>query len=627
MSENAFEWDNVRELVDLDGHIEFARQITRRYSWQGDTGANIARRLAMIDSKQADRCLNISIVGEFNAGKSTMINALTGIDLLVSRVIQGTTVANTILEHAPCHAMSLVYKDGRQRTLACRDIDDLRAQIPRHTTDPDVCRGLRHLRVGMPSEFLRSGYRIIDTPGVNSLEGWHEELTVQGIAELSDISIILSPVDHVCSSYLLDFIEENMADTLPECIFVVTKMDIVAPSERKDVLQFVRSKLRGAFGSRAPLVLPFSSFALQGIGGGIDLRMQTEDALQKILEHTERNRRLAQLKKLTSLSRYMFTALADAVDASRREAEQRLDLLRKSRQADLSPFVTRQKQILTDRFIQECARMQPEMEKEAGNKVASVKGELKNKILRHQATIASGVSDYVKGPFIKECTEQSQKITGLSRNYFDRQKKLYEGAMKDFATALGKEFAQLRILDMKPGSDLRVAPNLREANVGNLSAAMSELKSCVARENFAFLGGAGAGALIGTAILPGIGTAVGAFLGFMSGAATSPDVNKVKADVIKKIDAPLDSYLNMARNEVSESFTANRLAFAGAISDNLDRYVTEYKGFIDRKITEQQSRQAELETRISAIGRDLQMIDYRKQLLENHLNQYQSQND
>lgn len=627
MSGNAFDWEHVRELVDLDGHIDFARDIAARYSWEGDTASRLKHGLDLIRRKQADRCLNISIIGEFNAGKSTMINALIGIDLLVSRVIQGTTVANTILEYAPCPAMEIGYADGRREVVVCRDIGDLRAKIPQYTTDPAICRGMTVLRVGIPSEFLHSGIRIIDTPGINSLDGWHEEMTRQSIHELSDLSIILSPATHVCSSYLLDFVEENLGEIAAQCVLVITKMDLVPPEEREAITSFARAKARETFDTEHPLVLPFSSFALQGIGGGIELRMQSENTLESILEHTGRNRQLAQLKKLTSLSKYMFEALEEAIDSARRDTEQTLKLLRKSRQADLMPFINREKTRLIAAFNAGCEAMRPELDKEISAAVTSTLSTLKNRILKLPVSIPSGVNDFIKSKFIADCTEESKNVTKVSQRYFAEQTRLYEKAMHDFGEALSREFAQLAILDMKPSSDLTTVPKVRDADPANLSEALSSLKGVVARENFAFLGGAGAGAVIGTAILPGIGTAIGAAIGFFSGAATSPNVDKVKKDAANKVDKPLRTYLDLAANEVRESFTANRQNLMDAISDNLNRYVAEYKDFIEGKIREESRRQAALESKLKSMGRDLQMIGYRKKQLQNHLNLYQTQYD
>ena len=53
----------------------------------------------------------------------------------------------------------------------------------------------QHLEVGYPSDFLQQGIRIIDTPGTNSLEQWHEDVTKEAIREQADACIILTSAE------------------------------------------------------------------------------------------------------------------------------------------------------------------------------------------------------------------------------------------------------------------------------------------------------------------------------------------------------------------------------------------------------------------------------------------------
>lgn len=57
------------------------------------------------------------------------------------------------------------------------NIDELKKGIAGVTTKESIAKVLKAVRIGLPSSNLHSGIRIIDTPGTNATEKWHEEVT------------------------------------------------------------------------------------------------------------------------------------------------------------------------------------------------------------------------------------------------------------------------------------------------------------------------------------------------------------------------------------------------------------------------------------------------------------------
>ena len=80
-------------------------------------------------------------------------------------------------------------KDGTYDITNAQNVKELRAKLSDVTTNPNSARNIKIVRVGLPSQLLADGIRIIDTPGTNSIESWHEEVTKNALKNLSDLSI------------------------------------------------------------------------------------------------------------------------------------------------------------------------------------------------------------------------------------------------------------------------------------------------------------------------------------------------------------------------------------------------------------------------------------------------------
>ncbi|MCB1659184.1 MAG: dynamin family protein, partial [Pseudomonadales bacterium] len=117
-----------------------------------------------------DKTLLIGVLGEFSSGKSSLINAMLGQATLLA-FEKPTTAA--IVEIAPqnnitSNATFIRQPDGQLTAISPNEFDEF------------VLKGEKNL-VGVlnvpSSKILVEGYRIVDTPGIVSLEDTHEDIT------------------------------------------------------------------------------------------------------------------------------------------------------------------------------------------------------------------------------------------------------------------------------------------------------------------------------------------------------------------------------------------------------------------------------------------------------------------
>ena len=127
-----------------------------------------------------DRPLLVAVMGEFNAGKSSFVNALCGADVAPTGVTPTTATVNVLRSGAE-PAARVVGHDGGTRPLPA-------AEVARflNALRPDEARSIRMVEIFLPVETLRR-VEIVDTPGLNSILPEHERVTRDFLQEADAI--------------------------------------------------------------------------------------------------------------------------------------------------------------------------------------------------------------------------------------------------------------------------------------------------------------------------------------------------------------------------------------------------------------------------------------------------------
>jgi len=152
-----------------------------------DLPAAIDRVLAMAEAEQLpelvagaqklrdelDRPLLLAILGEFNAGKSTLVNAFVGAEVAPTGILPTTATLN-VLRGGAERRVRVVRKDGTTREGGYDDVGSLLATAAGegHVVD--------HVEIVLPSELLERVW-ILDTPGSNAPDPDHERLAQEAM--------------------------------------------------------------------------------------------------------------------------------------------------------------------------------------------------------------------------------------------------------------------------------------------------------------------------------------------------------------------------------------------------------------------------------------------------------------
>ena len=613
----------MNEYVDISGHIEFAESLIKKYEWDNDTKKNLDSQLQLIHNKQNDKCLNLSVVGEFSTGKSSFINAFLGENLLVSSVIQGTTVVNTIIEYYTHPILYILKRDGSYDIINAQSIEDLRKDLSKVTTNPLSARNIKLVRVGIPSELLAKGIRIIDTPGTNSTESWHEDITKEALKDLSDFSIILTDAIHPLSQTLIDFVDENLADIYAQCVFVVTYYDQIKKSERSDTLHYIERKLAQEFGIQYPKVFPYIAPAIiSNRAGEIIMPEQLEmvqisiHSQKQILELMRRNRHISQIKKMLALTQEAFDILQKNMESKKTQYAQEYRLLIKTKQTSLDSFIEAEKSRCILEFTNKANDIKDNLHSLLNKKAIVAKEAVIKSIMSYDGATAESIKSYISQDVPKECERQADIIVKSSVAANQSLSSAFSTIMESYQIHFENQFNKLGIIKIDFGSIRLTHPHIASVSLKNLKDSLDYMSTEETKENWLMGGGLAAGAAIGTAFLPGIGTIVGGFIGLCLGAGGTTDSKELKKNACNKLSGQLDSVFCSVETDIISTYNTNVSAYEKAIIKEIEKYLKKYKTIVDREITKYDSLIKNNERHSMQISRDLKLILQRQSQLK-----------
>ena len=618
---NYFSWRNISEMADIDSHIVFASTLMGKYDWEEATKSNLEKQLATIVEKQNDKMLNISVIGEFSTGKSSFINALVGYELLAVNVIQGTTVAITIIEYSEDFSITLTDFSGRCSKKVYKSIDSLRQQLHIYTTDAAYAKNINYVTVTLPPDILKNGYRIIDTPATNSLELWHEEITRRAIRELSDLSIILTDATQPMPVTLMSFVDNTLADSVKNCAFVANKIDRIREKERDGIIKFIGTKICQSFDIEEPIVLPFSavaltnSFAKETINVDSGSFLLTTSSLEKLLSYTAKQRLRAQARKILHLVDDIYSTLDNNIKNIATQYRQELQMLERTKQTGLKPFISRQISARQKSFLSGAKDHKYTVESVCDTLASNAKSSIEIKI-ENCATL-DGLSNYIKGSLSEDIKDEGQSIISGTEAHFRELRKLFNKELKKFQKDFEREFDKLKILSVKfnvKPKDVAVKHSAHSANIGPVTTLITEELS---KENWAFGGGAAAGAAIGTAIAPGVGTLFGAVIGFFAGAAAAPDTSEVKGKIKSKLSTPLRSYYRSVASDCMTNYNNYVDDINSYIETEINRYYSTYASTVRQRIKDWETQHRNIKERIQKIEKEINGLENRQQSIKN----------
>lgn len=628
--------------ANITEKIDFIEHILDYYDWDSTELSDVTYEVNRVKKKVNDDNLYLTVVGEFSGGKSTFINALLRDNLLESNVVQGTTISNTIIRYAPQYnlivksdnkeiinlskklrfmAVVLFFKRlfDRNRSSATTKRDILKKYISDVTTTEKYGNGIEVI-IEHPAEILKNGIVIIDTPGTNSIDRWHEDITKEAIRDISDASLILLNGSKPLEKTFLNFIKENLSDVLSHSIFVMSKMDMLRERERERQIQYVKQNIRQNFDIENPVVLPYTPLFVLGeavpeVRAEYDYDKSDYTTLisdsytseERIISYIREHKTQIQYEKIESILKQISTELSDKMNLMKTEYQKKHKVLMAHTRRSIKDFADE----MRDKYLGAYKEKSESTVNQITKQIDIIHQEQMAQITQEFSECSSreAVEDFCKNTLPKKLEikirELANSILSESKKLTQTEQEVLSGFWNDFE----KTYNELKSLEIKKlNRSFYKEKRLTLANSTEFISAGQELHKMNDNAKLFHGGGAAIGAVIGSLFLPGVGTGVGAALGGFLGDLFSPSLESVKEKAWKQVAPSIDKSYEDAISFISEKVDNYNTDIQNHIKQQIDNCIDEYGGLVDTLIAEDEEMKEETNKKICDLQKDIDWI-------------------
>jgi len=208
-------------------------------------------------TRLAEDRFTVVVAGRFNRGKSSLMNAVLGMDRLPTGVIPLTSVITYVRYGTSERVLLDYYGSGLRAEAKLADLLELVTE----KGNPGNVKRIRAAEIQLPAEILRRGFFFVDTPGLGSAIFENSQTTERFIPEI-DVLILVTSYESPLTEDEIRFLRQA-SPTVRAVFVVVNKHDTASPEAREEVLAYVANTVGGVLDGR--IAKPFSVSARDGL--------------------------------------------------------------------------------------------------------------------------------------------------------------------------------------------------------------------------------------------------------------------------------------------------------------------------------------------------------------------------
>lgn len=227
----------------------------------GELDVALEKRAAELSARLGAGEFRLAFCGGFSNGKSTLINALLGAPVLPVGVLPVTAVPTEIVAGPDLEArVELV--DGTATSCAV----DALADWVTEKGNPVNYKGVKRAVVTAPSELLKSGVMLVDTPGLESIFEHNDEAALATIRDADATVVVFSADSPITAAErrLLDVVADRSSITF----FVLNRADHLSPDDANEAVAFIAHEVDAATGLAAPVYALSARESFDAIASG-----------------------------------------------------------------------------------------------------------------------------------------------------------------------------------------------------------------------------------------------------------------------------------------------------------------------------------------------------------------------
>ncbi len=212
---------------------------------------NTAQSIADVIAKAEEDHFEVAIVGEFKRGKSTLINAILGQEVLPADVLPATATLNRVTYSTEPYVV-VEYKDGQTEKV---DINKLADYVTKLSFESEKkAETVKEATVYYDTAFCKNHVDIIDTPGLNDDEQM-TNVTMSILPEI-DAAVFVISANSPFSQFEKDFLENKMLTSdLGRIIFAVNCFGTFSKEDEDRIVDTVEKRISSYVMDKAKKVM------------------------------------------------------------------------------------------------------------------------------------------------------------------------------------------------------------------------------------------------------------------------------------------------------------------------------------------------------------------------------------
>ncbi len=216
----------------------------------------VSHRLTELRSKLEDNRFQLAVVGQFKRGKTSVLNALLGSEVLPVGAVPFTSIV-TIVKYGDPQDALVVFRTGEQLSIPFSQLPDYVSEAG----NPGNLKSVDHVEVSHPSTYLKDGVALVNSPGFGSPYDQTTRLANDFLPDI-DAAIFVTSPDPPLTSAEITFLK-NLAANVSRIFVVMNKADVGDSRSLRAVLEFTNQAVATAVGYRAPIYVVSAKQALR----------------------------------------------------------------------------------------------------------------------------------------------------------------------------------------------------------------------------------------------------------------------------------------------------------------------------------------------------------------------------
>lgn len=366
-------------MVELNGILSELAQVN----------SNLGLRNELLISTEQilqgrDKRIHVAVLGQFKAGKSSLINHLLDQNILPVDVVPVTAIV-TKIHYSPVPAAIIQFLNGTEHTVAPEEI----SRYVTERENPENIKKVAQVILKHPAMEELRNITLVDTPGLGSFYRHNSTVTLDWLP-YTGVALIAVSAERPLSEEDIE-LAKNVAHYCPEIALVITKTDLFGEEERERIREYIVDSIQQAF-QRPITVFDYS-----------------------VKENADEHRKQLKEKLLLPLNRSAAEKLGEIVRHKTIQA-----LGQSMRYAELLLEASRKKRSERDAvgaLVREIKETRHFQEREMMLTTTSYKGEVRAKLEELLLPYMPGIRERVERRFSRDFQHWKGSLYQISRKY------------------------------------------------------------------------------------------------------------------------------------------------------------------------------------------------------------------